>query len=59
MGLLQGVAVTFNLYRSASLVEELRAELQAERIKLAQMRDEMLTPEELIVKLDVWEQCGR
>ena len=45
--------------RSISLVEELRTELQAERIRLAQLRDGMLTEAELIVKLDVWEEYGR
>ena len=45
--------------RSISLIDELRADLQAERIQLAQLRDGELTEAELIVKLDVWEEFGR
>ena len=45
------------LDRPISLVDELRAELQKEKIRLAQLRDEMLTEAELIVKMDVWEEC--
>ena len=49
--------VVMMLDRSISLVDELRAELQKEKIRLAQLRDEMLTEGEMIVKMDVWEEC--
>ena len=47
------------LERSISLVDELRAELQDVRIGLAQRRDEVLTWDELAVKLEVCEEFGR
>lgn len=47
------------LDRSISLIDELRAEIQREKIRLVQLRDEMLTEAELIVKLDVCAEFGR
>ena len=45
--------------RSITLVDELRAEIREERIRLAQLRDGRLTAAELIVKLAVWEEHER
>ncbi len=41
------------------LTKQLRAELQAERIRLAQLRDGMLTRDEQIAMLEVYEEFGR
>ena len=46
------------LGRPISLIDKLRAELHQEKIRLAQLRDEMLTEAELAVKFEVWEECG-
>lgn len=41
------------------LIEEVRTELQDVRIRLAQLRDDMLTDAELAVMLKVCEEFGR
>ena len=56
MDLLQGAGM---FARSTELINELRAELQAERIRIAQLRDEMLTQEELAALFDVYEEFGQ
>ena len=44
------------LDRPVDLTEKICAELQAERIRLAQLRDGMLTPDELAAVFEVWEE---
>ena len=45
--------------RAARLLDELRAEIQAMRIQVAQKRDDALTEAELIAMLEVYEEFGR
>lgn len=46
------------LERFTDLTDKRRAELQEERIRLAQLRDGLPTWEELAVMVEVWEEFG-
>jgi hypothetical protein len=45
--------------RTAQLLDELHAEIQAARIQVAQNRDDALTEAEMIAMLEVYEEFGR